>query len=198
MNPLRNERDAFRLLLLVIGGAAGVAAAGSLGDGWTALAVLLSLLAGVGVGLWVARQGVRPRRDPTPAEPVRGLPILVVAPIELAGAALAREIAAEEEAKAVRALLLVSEADQAEAGSRAAAELRALLEELGVSAQAITVARADAERAVAAELRDGVLSHVFVATHGTDHPAFSEEERLVHAIDRASETPVVAVAFGGP
>ncbi len=203
MNPLRSERDAFRLLLLVIGGALGVAAAGALADGWTALAVFLSLVTGVGVGLWVARQrpeGAGGNPGAVADQPARipGQPVLVVAPSELAGATLAREVVAEECASAVRVVLLASGDALGGTASRAAAELRALFEELGVPAQAISVARADAEKAVAAELRDGVLSHVFIATHRPGHAAFEAEEQLVHAIDEASRIPVVAVAFSAP
>ena len=195
MNPLSNERDAFRALLLVVGGGIGVGAAGALGDGWTALAVFLALVAGIGIGLWIARQESEPGRELRARERVAGLPVLVVAPVELAGPALAREVAAEEGAAAVRAVLLASEEELGETASRSAAELRALLEELNVPAQVISVATSDAEKAVAAELRDGVHSHVFIATHRPEHPAFAMEEELVHAIDEASETPVVAVAF---
>ena len=194
MNPLSSERDAFRLLILVIGGALGVGAAGVLGDGWTALATVLALLSGVGIGLWVARQrdGASPER--AARAPVPGLTVLVVTPAELAGPALAREVVAEEGAASVRAVVLAG-GGAVEDASRSAAELRALFEELGVAAQAVSVASEDAERAVAAELRDGVLSHVLIATHRRDHPSFAAEERLVHAIDGLSETPVVAVAF---
>ena len=195
MNPLSNERDAFRVLLLVVVGALGVGAAGALGDGWTALATFLALIAGVCVGLWIARQGAEANVEPEPAAPVSALPVLLVAPVELAGPALAHEVVTEEGASAVRAVLLASEDELGGTASRSAAELRALFEELNVSAQVISVARGDAKKAVTAELRDGVLSHVFVATHRPGHPAFEREEALVHAIDEASETPVVAVAF---
>lgn len=195
MNPLRSEQDAFRALLLVVVAALGIAAAGALRDGWTAFATFLALVAGLGVGVWIGRQ--TPGGSDTSAlrEPVPGLPILVVAPADLAGPALAREVAGEEGATSVRAVLLRTESHEAGEAGRSAAELRALLEEAGLAAQVITAAWSEAEQAVAAELRDGVLSHVFVATHRRGHPAFAAEEQLVLAIDRASETPVVAVAF---
>ena len=195
MNPLRSERDAFRALLLLIAGAVGVAAAGTLGDGWTALATFLALVAGISVGIWIGRQAADASAASAPREPVPGLPVLVVAPVELAGSSLARELATEEEATSVRAVLLRPDEGEGDPTSRPAAELRALLEEFGVAAQVISVARSDAEKAVAAELRDGVLSHVFIATHRRGHPAYAAEEQLVLAIDRASEAPVVAVAF---
>ena len=195
MNPLRSERDAFRALLLLIAGAVGVAAAGTLGDGWTALATFLALVAGISVGIWFGRQAADASAASAPREPVPGLPVLVVAPVELAGSSLARELATEEEATSVRAVLLRPDEGEGDPTSRPAAELRALLEEFGVAAQVISVARSDAEKAVAAELRDGVLSHVFIATHRRGHPAYAAEEQLVLAIDRASEAPVVAVAF---
>ena len=109
MNPLSNERDAFRVLLLVVAGALGVGAAGALGDGWTALATFLALIAGVCVGLWIARQGAEANVEPEPAAPVSALPVLLVAPVELAGPALAHEVVTEEGASAVRAVLLASE-----------------------------------------------------------------------------------------
>ena len=195
MNPLRSERDAFRALLIAIVAAAGIAAAGTLGDGWTAFATFLALIAGLSLGIWIGRQGPNASERSALRERVPGLPVLVVAPAELAGATLARELAHEEGARSVRAVLLRAEDGADAAAGRSAAELRALLEELGVAAQVVSVAESDAERAVAAELRDGVLSHVFVATHRRGHPAFASEEQLVLAIDRASETPVVAVAF---
>jgi hypothetical protein len=200
MNPLSNEGDAFRLLLIVIVAAAGVAAAGVLGDGWTALAVVLSLAAGTVLGSWLARQRPETEESADPAQmpgAVVGLPVLVVAPAELAGPALAREVA-DEGAGSARVVLFAAEQEHGEAASRAAAELRALLEELGVAAQVISARLDDAVEAVRAELRDGISSHVFVATHRREHPAFEAEERLVHAIDGASETPVVAVAFAAP
>ncbi len=195
MNPLRSEQDAFRFLILVIGVALATAAAGVLGDGQTALATLVALVAGLAVGMRLARRQQFAAAGGTSSERPPGLPLLLVAPTELAGAALAREVAAEEGTRSVRAVLLAADDELRDSASRRAAELRALLGEHGIMAQVISVARADAQTAVAAELRDGVVSHVFIATHRRDHPAFSEEERLVHAIDASSATPVVAVAF---
>ena len=128
MNPLRSERDAFRALLLLIAGAVGVAAAGTLGDGWTALATFLALVAGISVGIWIGRQAADASAASAPREPVPGLPVLVVAPVELAGSSLARELATEEEATSVRAVLLRPDEGEGDPTSRPAAELRALLE----------------------------------------------------------------------
>lgn len=195
MNPARSEQDAFRFLLLVIGVALATAAAGILGDGSVAAATFLSLAVGIFVGMRISRRQSATGPDGALAARVPGLPVLLVAPSDLAGASLAREVAAEEGVRSVRAVLLADEDDAGAVASRRAAELRALLGEHGVSAQVISVARADAEKAVDAELRDGAMSHVFIATHRREHPSFVEEEKLVHAIDDSSTTPVVAVAF---
>jgi len=197
VSPFRSEQDAFQFLLLAIGVAIATAVAGVLGNGWTAFATLVSVVASLVVGVRLGRRSARnepPERSTTPAG-VPGLPLLVVAPVDLAGRALAREVVAEEGTRSVRAVLFAPQENLGESASQRAAELRALLGEFDVTAQVIAVSQADVENAVAAELRDGRIAHVFVATHRQGHSEFSAEEDLVHAIDRASDTPVVAVAF---
>jgi hypothetical protein len=197
VNPFRSEQDAFQFLLLVIAVAVATGVAGMLGNGWTAFATLVSVVASLVVGVRLGRRWVEsePPERSTVSSGVPGLPLLVVAPVDLADRSLAREVVAEEGTRSVRVVLFAPEDDLGEAASQRAAELRALLGEFDVTAQVIAVAQADVQKAVAAELRDGRIDHVFVATHRQGHSEFSAEEDLVHAIDRASDTPVVAVAF---
>jgi len=203
VSPFRSEQDAFQFLLLVIAVAVATAVAGILGNGWTAFATLVSVVASLVVGVRLGRRSVEsesPERSTATATAtatagVPGLALLVVAPVDLADRSLAREVVAEEGTRSVRAVLFAPEENLGEPASQRAAELRALLVEFDVTAQVIAVAQADVEKAVAAELRDGHIDHVFVATHRQGHSEFPAEEELVHAIDRASDTPVVAVAF---
>ena len=197
MSPLRSEQDAFQFLLLVIGAAVATAVSGILGNGWTAFATLVSVVASLVVGVRLGRRSAQnePLQRSTLSVSAPGLRLLVVAPVDLTGPSLAGEVVAEEGTRSVRAVLFAPEDALGESASQRAAEFRALLGEFDVAAQVVVVPQADVKKAVGAELRDGRIGHVFVATHRQGHSEFSVEEDLVHAIDRASDTPVVAVAF---
>lgn len=82
-NPLRNESDAFGLLLVVVALVAVIAVSGVLAGGWAALAALAGVAAGIGGGVWLRSGGQaagpawwdREAGDP-PGEPVRRLLVL--------------------------------------------------------------------------------------------------------------------------
>ena len=200
-NPLRSEAEAFRFLLVVIGGAAAIVAAAYINT-WLGVATAVVVVVGVVRWYWRQPSPQTPRlelRDDAP-HPHR---ILVIANETVAGRSLRDEVTRRAQGPATEVLVVVPALNSPvrhwvsdDDGARAAAQERvqasvAWLSETGVTARG-EVGDAEPLQAIEDALRTFGADEIILSTHPEGRSNWLERG-LVEEARRRFNVPITHV-----